>query len=341
MPLSETEPFCPNCKYGNPSFLLNQGQNKHHRDMQFGTRTRFERLLANALKNKGIAFQANLLIRLSACIRYTPDFLIRERLIVEVDGGIHDSDFRKTPDRIRQRALEKLGYKIYRVRNEVVESSPQKVTEEVLQQYYEAFDTQITPSRSQLSEARNIENTTSFQPEDDHVLSVAIRIKDYADKWDYDKFRSYLSGIDQVFLTNPCHTEHLLLLLLGLELSTTVTGRADFKHLLTIFVKRINIISNLYGDQAKVYLSNSFNISAANFMKNLVFQGGPRIKKGIVKINNIESLEEHILDFNNCFSKIGVKVDKDDVKSECRYKFERLYPINKKEFSWLSNWINN
>ena len=113
MPLSETEPFCPNCKYGNPSFLLNQGQNKHHRDMQFGTRTRFERLLANALKNKGIAFQANPLIRLSACIRYTPDFLIRERLIVEVDGGIHDSDFRKTPDRIRQRALEKLGYKVY------------------------------------------------------------------------------------------------------------------------------------------------------------------------------------------------------------------------------------
>ena len=76
-------------------------------------------------------------------------------------------------------------------------------------------------------------------------------------------------------------------------------------------------------------------------MKNLVFQGGPRIKKGIVKINNIESLEEHILDFNNCFSKVGVKVDKYDVKSECRYKFERLYPIDKKKFSWLSNWINN
>ena len=63
-------------------------------------------------------------------------------------------------------------------------------------------------------------------------------------------------------------------------------------------------------------------------MKNLVFQGGPRIKKGIVKINNIESLEEHILDFNNCFSKIGVKVDKDDVKSECRYKFERDYILS-------------
>ena len=79
----------------------------------------------------------------------------------------------------------------------------------------------------------------------------SIRIKDYAEKWDYDKFRLYLSGIDQVFLTNLCHTEHLILLLLGLELSTTVTGRADFKHLLTIFVKGINIMSNLYDTKAK------------------------------------------------------------------------------------------
>ena len=65
---------------------------------------------------------------------------------MEVDGGIHDADFRKTPDRIRQRALEKLGYTVYRVRNEAVMNSPQKVTEEILQQYYEAFDAQIDRS---------------------------------------------------------------------------------------------------------------------------------------------------------------------------------------------------
>ena len=162
MPISEYEPFCPNCKYGNPSFLLTQVQNNQHRDIQLGTRTKFERLLALALKNKGIAFQANPLIRLSACIKYTPDFLIRGRLIVEVDGGIHDRDFRKTPDRIRQRALEKLGYSVYRIRNEVVASSPEKVTEEVLQQYYEAFDAQVGQSRSLLSKARNIENMIEF-----------------------------------------------------------------------------------------------------------------------------------------------------------------------------------
>ena len=213
MPISEYEPFCPNCKYGNPSFLLTQVQNNQHRDIQLGTRTKFERLLALALKNKGIAFQANPLIRLSACIKYTPDFLIRGRLIVEVDGGIHDRDFRKTPDRIRQRALEKLGYSVYRIRNEVVASSPEKVTEEVLHQYYEAFDAQVGQSRSLLSKARNIENMMSSRPEEGQVLSVAIRLKDYTDKWEYDKFCMYLSDIDRNFVTNPCHTERLVLLL--------------------------------------------------------------------------------------------------------------------------------
>ena len=340
MPISEYEPFCPNCKYGNPSFLLTQVQNNQHRDIQVGTRTKFERLLALALKNKGIAFQANPLIRLSACIKYTPDFLIRGRLIVEVDGGIHDRDFRKTPDRIRQRALEKLGYSVYRIRNEVVASSPEKVTEEVLQQYYEAFDAQVGQSRSLLSKARNIENMMSSRPEEGQVLSVAIRLKDYTDKWEYDKFCMYLSDIDRNFVTNPCHTERLVLLLLGLDLTTTYSGKVNFKNFLDIFMKGINIMSNLYGHRARIYLINSFSITAANFMKNLVFHGGPRIKPGIVVINNIESLVEHMSEFNNCFSNIGVRLEKDDVKSECRHKLERLYSIDREKYLWLSNWVN-
>jgi very-short-patch-repair endonuclease len=340
MPISEYEPFCPNCKYGNPSFLLNQVQYNQRRHIQLGTRTKFEKFLALALRNKGIEFLANPLIRLSACIKYTPDFLIRGRLIVEVDGGIHDRDFRKTPDRIRQRALEKLGYSVYRIRNEVVASSPEKVTEEVLQQYYEAFDAQVGQSRSLLSKARNIENMMSSRPEEGQVLSVAIRLKDYTDKWEYDKFCMYLSDIDRNFVTNPCHTERLVLLLLGLDLTTTYSGKVNFKNFLDIFMKGIDIMSNLYGHRARIYLINSFSITAANFMKNLVFHGGPRIKPGIVVINNIESLVEHMSEFNNCFSNIGVRLEKDDVKSECRHKLERLYSIDREKYLWLSNWVN-
>jgi hypothetical protein len=130
--------------------------------------------------------------------------------------------------------LEKLGYSVYRIRNEVVASSPEKVTEEVLQQYYEAFDAQVGQSWSLLSKARNIENMMSSRPEEGQVLSVAIRLKDYTDKWEYDKFCMYLSDIDQNFVTNPCHTERLVLLLLGLDLTTTYSL---LFYLITIIVR--------------------------------------------------------------------------------------------------------
>ena len=96
-------------------------------------------------------------------------------------------------------SLSKKGFSRDGVRNEVVANSPQKVTEEILQQYYEAFDAQIDRSNSLLSRARKIENTITSQPEENQVLSVAIRLKDNTDKWDYDKFRKYVSETDQNF----------------------------------------------------------------------------------------------------------------------------------------------
>jgi hypothetical protein len=72
----------------------------------------------------------------------------------------------------------------------------------------------------------------------------------------------------------------------------------------------------------------------------LSVQGGPKIKRGLVDITNTESLEENISEFNNNFSRIGIKIEKDDVETECRHKLERIYPVDKEKFSWLSNWIN-
>jgi very-short-patch-repair endonuclease len=42
------------------------------------------------------------------------------RLIVEVDGNIHDANFKKTPDRIRQRALENMSFYVLRFKNEKI-----------------------------------------------------------------------------------------------------------------------------------------------------------------------------------------------------------------------------
>ena len=61
---------------------------------------------------KHIDYETNREVRLSSGTWYTPDFIIGNRLIVEVDGGIHDLDYRRTPYRIRQRALENTGYNV-------------------------------------------------------------------------------------------------------------------------------------------------------------------------------------------------------------------------------------
>jgi hypothetical protein len=124
-----------------------------------------------------------------------------------------------------------------------------------------------------------------------------------------------VSEIDHDFLTNPCFTESLIWLLLGLGLTINDGGKLNFKKLSDFFMTGVNIMSNLYGDRAKIYLINAFSVTAPNFMKNLVFYGGPRVNRGVVTINSIESLEEHISEFNNYFSGIGVNLETDEVKS--------------------------
>src|SRR5438093_1035909 len=81
------------------------------------------------------------------------------------------------------------------------------------------------------------------------------------------------------FLINPCYTERLILVLPGLDLTINDWAKLNYKNLFDNFVNGINIMSNLYGDRAKIYLVNGFNVSVANFMKNLVLYGGPRIKR--------------------------------------------------------------
>lgn len=163
-------------------------------------------------------FQANPPIRLSACIWYTPDFIIRRRLIVEVDGGVHDLDYRKSPDRIRQRTLEKLGYSVYRVRNEKIMSSSQVVIEEILQKYCEVFEVSISQSNPTLSTVGKTKDMI-MPPENDLILCVAIKLKEYGDKWKFDKFTTYLSEIDPDFLVYPCHTERFVVNFNGIRVN--------------------------------------------------------------------------------------------------------------------------
>jgi very-short-patch-repair endonuclease len=68
--------------------------------------TNSELNLRSILRSKKILFRDSQVIWYTECDAYTPDLLIGKTLIVEVDGKIHNKEYRKTPDRIRHRALE-------------------------------------------------------------------------------------------------------------------------------------------------------------------------------------------------------------------------------------------
>jgi very-short-patch-repair endonuclease len=55
-----------------------------------------ERFEAKYIKIQKIPFKHSQIIWYTGCDRYTPDLIIGEKLIVEVDGKIHDKEFLNT-----------------------------------------------------------------------------------------------------------------------------------------------------------------------------------------------------------------------------------------------------
>ena len=87
-----------------------------------------ERLLWNALRDRG---QMGRKFRRQARIgHFVVDFYCAaERLVVEVDGGMHRQ--RRTADRGRQRMLEEMGLRVLRVTAEACEQNLHDVLEEI------------------------------------------------------------------------------------------------------------------------------------------------------------------------------------------------------------------
>ncbi len=81
--------------------------------------TKAEKILWNELRNRKFN---NLKIRRQHPIgKYVVDFFCYEKkLIIEVDGEIHDNNKQKEYDTIRQTELENSGYRIVRISNKDV-----------------------------------------------------------------------------------------------------------------------------------------------------------------------------------------------------------------------------
>ncbi len=325
--------------------------------------TIYEDMLASALEKltfKAIKYVRNPEIWLSACIWYTPDFIVGKRLVVEVDGGIHDLEYRQKPDRIRQRALKNMGFHVYRVKNEQIEISAENVAEQILDIYYEILEKEehaevkmLEEEYAKKSKIHKI-NKPYYEPLPEDlensigVHAIAFNLQLNGRDWTSDFFRENLPKYDQRILSNQCAIERLLLQLIGLNLRKGQDNIIDFEHHAKIFRTATNILSELFGSNLFArYLQNSFNITATNFIKNLVFQGGPNINKGIISIDNTSALELCIEKFNQSFSNLGITVETKDVKIECIKELEsrtqkEYWAINNKEnLGWLIKWCKS
>jgi len=77
-----------------------------------------ERRLAKCLKGAGISFKQQVSIS-----RFTVDFLVEEKLVVEVEGGIyHDNPDRVKRDLTRQDILKAEGYEVLRIPSDIIDT---------------------------------------------------------------------------------------------------------------------------------------------------------------------------------------------------------------------------
>jgi very-short-patch-repair endonuclease len=329
-----------------------------------------ERKLRSILRLKKVPFKDSQIIWYTGCDRYTPDLIVGKKLIVEVDGKVHDKDFQKTPDRIRQRALEKMGYYVLRVKNEEIQNTPDSVAERIIQKYIEIIEHEeeehgnSIETRTKSIKITALEKPLQYEPIPREITSDHLRIwalsfnqeliTNKESAWSVDYFKQSLNQLHPKLVTNQCAMERFMLLLVGLNLYKKDDGYLDFEYTLNFLKKSIEILRGLFSQQASmvdVHIKNMYNISAPGFFKNLIFNGGPNINPGIVSIKNEDTLNYHIDAFNASFSHLGISVERQDIKSECAATLAKL---SKKDgyhddtnsnnglskYKWLIDWLN-
>jgi very-short-patch-repair endonuclease len=319
--------------------------------------TNSEIKLRSILRSKKIAFKDSQVIWYTGCDKYTPDLIIGRKLIVEVDGKVHDKDFQRTPDRIRQRALENMGYDVLRVKNAEIQNTPDAVAEIIIQRYFEVVDDYTEEGRRRPIKITELEKPLHYEPIPKEITNDNLRIWALSfnkeliineTTWSVEYFRQSLTQLHPKLATNQCAVEKFILLLLGLNLHKREDGNLDFEYTLNFLKRSIQILKDLFNKEANavaIHLKNMYNISAPGFFKNLIFNGGPNINPGIVSIENEGSLNYQIDNFNQNFSHIGITVELQDIKSECAatlIKASKKDDNNKElsKYNWLIEWMN-
>ena len=309
--------------------------------------TSSELRLRNVLRSRKIPFKTDQVIWYTSCDCFTPDLIIGRSLIIEVDGKVHDKDHRKTLDRIRQRALENMGYTVHRVKNESIRDRPNDIANEINDIYTILSDTENKKKEITITE---LKKPLEIEPiPKDIQFNLAIWATEFNKKlndenWSVEFFRESLSHYHPELSKNQCAMEKLILVLHGLNLRKTSDGSyLDFEYSLKFFKKSLNLLNELFpenGSMTVIHLKNIFNESAPGFFKNLIFKGGPNINTGLVSIKDKDSLNFHINSFNKYLSQLEITVEPLDIIQECKATLQKFKEEKKTDYNWLVEWIN-
>jgi very-short-patch-repair endonuclease len=307
--------------------------------------------LRKILEKKQIPFKTDQVIWYTSCDCFTPDLIIGKRLIIEVDGKVHDKEHRKTLDRIRKRALENMDYTVRIVKNEQVRDKPNQIADEIKEMYYKLSDTAENKKKEETTitelkkplEIKPIPKDIQFNLD---FWATEFNKKLNDENWSVEFFRESLSKYHPELVKNQCAMEKLILVLHGLNLRKTLddgVDSLDFEYSLKFFKKSLNLLQELFpdnGNMIAIHLKNIFNESAPGFFKNLIFKGGPNINAGIVSIKDKDSLTFHIDNFNKYLSEFGVTVEPSDIIQECKATLQKFSKEKKLNYNWLIEWIH-
>jgi len=203
--------------------------------------TRYEKILGDRLRRKSVPYKSGPVIWFTRADYYTPDLVVGKRLIVEVDGSIHDLEARKTPDRIRHRALENLGYFVIRVRNERVRRDVDAVVEEIIQRYYETVDNEKARPKIEIVKPDGYDSIPLYIHDNISRWAVSFNQSLREESWTAYYFKQQLPKLELILVTNQSALERFMLLLLGLNLKTSDEGILDFEYSAIYHDKRLNV----------------------------------------------------------------------------------------------------
>ena len=309
--------------------------------------TQSELKLRNVLRSRKIPFKSDQVIWYTSCDCFTPDLIIGNSLIIEVDGKVHDIAHRKTLDRIRTRALENMGYTVRKVKNEQVRNKPNKIADEIIEMYYQLSDAENEKKETIITELKKPLEIKPIPKEfelEDWVQKLNDELDDDVERWSIDSIKESLSRFHPELVKNQCAMEKFMLSLFGYRLRKTKDGNnLDFEYSLEFFKKSLHLLKNLFpenGNMAVIHIKNMLNETAPGFFKNLIFKGGPNKNEGIVSIKDKDSLNSHIDSFNKNLSELGISVDPQEIIKECKARLQKLNEKEKIDYTWLIEWMN-